>query len=184
MASGENCYRRFLNGEAEAFDELVDLYRDGLIFFINGFLHNIHDAEDIAADTFLELIVHKKRYNFDYSLKSYIYMMARCRALNFLKRSRRIAADDIYENESLLKDEAELADQIITSERNKRLYDAMGSIAEDYRTVLHLIYFENMTYEQAAEVMKKNVKQINNLAYRAKNALRAILVTEDFSYEA
>jgi RNA polymerase sigma-70 factor (ECF subfamily) len=41
--------------------------------------------------------------------------------------------------------------------------------------VVHLIYFENMTYEEAAGVMKKNRKQVDNLLYRAKKELRIIL---------
>jgi len=46
------------------------------------------------------------------------------------------------------------------------------------REVIHLIYFENLSYEEAAKVMKKNKKQIDNLLYRAKSALRTILGKE------
>ena len=43
------------------------------------------------------------------------------------------------------------------------------------RAVVHLIYFEEMTYAEAAKVMKKTVKQVDNLLYRAKKALRITL---------
>ena len=43
------------------------------------------------------------------------------------------------------------------------------------RDLKHLIYFEDMTYEEAAKVMKKNRKQVDNLLYRAKKELRIIL---------
>ena len=43
------------------------------------------------------------------------------------------------------------------------------------RTVVYLIYFENMSYDEAARVMKKSKKQVDNLLYRAKNQLRTIL---------
>ena len=43
------------------------------------------------------------------------------------------------------------------------------------RTAVHLIYFEDMTYEEAARILKKNRKQVDNLLYRAKKELRAIL---------
>ena len=39
----------------------------------------------------------------------------------------------------------------------------------------HLIYFENMTYDEAAKVMKKNRKQVDNLLYRGKKELGIIL---------
>jgi RNA polymerase sigma-70 factor (ECF subfamily) len=40
---------------------------------------------------------------------------------------------------------------------------------------VHLVYFEEMTYAQAAKVMKKSPKQVDNLLYRAKKELRIIL---------
>ena len=43
---------------------------------------------------------------------------------------------------------------------------------------VYLVYFENLTYEQAARVLKKNKKQVDNLIYRAKNKLYEILGNE------
>ena len=52
---------------------------------------------------------------------------------------------------------------------------AVAKLPEDMRVVIHLIYFEEMTYDEAAKVMKKNRKQVDNLLYRAKKELRIIL---------
>ena len=58
------------------------------------------------------------------------------------------------------------------------------SLPEDMRTAVYLVYFEDMTYREAAKVMKKNRKQIDNLLYRAKKELRNILEKDgDFSDE-
>ena len=43
------------------------------------------------------------------------------------------------------------------------------------RAVVHLVCFEDMTYDQAAKVIKKSRKQVDNLLYRAKKELRVIL---------
>ena len=51
----------------------------------------------------------------------------------------------------------------------------MNVKSEDMRAAVHLVFFEEMTYEEAAKVMKKNRKQIDNLLFRAKKELRAIL---------
>ena len=51
----------------------------------------------------------------------------------------------------------------------------MAKLSQDMRVAVHLVYFEEMTYEEAAKVMKKNRKQIDNLLYRAKKELRIIL---------
>ena len=43
---------------------------------------------------------------------------------------------------------------------------------------MHLVYFEEYSYEDAARIMKKNRKQIDNLLYRAKNTLRDMIGEE------
>lgn len=47
-----------------------------------------------------------------------------------------------------------------------------------YREALYLIYFEGMSYLQAAEIMGKTVKQITNIVYRGKASLRGLLERE------
>lgn len=46
---------------------------------------------------------------------------------------------------------------------------------DDMRVVIHLIYFEDLSYDEAGKVMKKSRKQVDNLLYRAKKELRIIL---------
>ena len=72
---------------------------------------------------------------------------------------------------------------IIQVEEKRQLYSAMNKINPDYRTVLHLLYFENMSYDEVAFVLRKSKKQINNLAYRAKQALKAEMKKGGFIYE-
>jgi RNA polymerase sigma-70 factor (ECF subfamily) len=80
MDNGACSYRRFLDGDEEAFDEIVKEYFDSLVFFINGYVSDFQAAEDIAIDTFSDLIVNKKRYNFKVTLKTYLFMLAKSRA--------------------------------------------------------------------------------------------------------
>ena len=46
---------------------------------------------------------------------------------------------------------------------------------------MYLVYFEDMGYRQAAEVMNKNIKQVTNLVYRGKESLRKLLEREGIS---
>ena len=70
MDNGAASYRRFLDGDESGFDEIIGLYHDSLIYFINRYVNNFAAAEDLAADTFMELLVHKKRYSFQSSFKT------------------------------------------------------------------------------------------------------------------
>lgn len=83
MHNGESSYRRFVEGDQSAFDELMDAYRDRLIFFIKGYVGSAEEAQDIAMDTFVEILVHPGRFRFKSSFKTYIYSVARHKAVDF-----------------------------------------------------------------------------------------------------
>ena len=179
MDNGASSYRRFLEGDKEAFQHIVDAYSDGLTFFINRYVQNITVAEDIAIDVFTELIVHPRRYNFSVSLKTYLYMIGRNRALNYLKKQKKHTIVDITEVEDALADEMDLEALILRDERKCLVNEGLKQLPEDMRIVVHLVYFEELSYEDAAKIMGKNRKQVDNLLYRAKSMLRTILKKEE-----
>lgn len=183
MNKGESCYQRFVNGDSGAFSEVLDIYRDNLIFFINRFVKNEDIAEEIAADCFAELIVHPKRYNFSASLKTYLFTIAHHKAVNYIRRSEKIKFLPLDEVRQKSVEYEGFENEIFLDERKKQLNTALFELKEDYRTALHLIYFEEMSYRDAAKVMKKSVKQIDNLVARGKTALRNKLEKEGFVYE-
>ena len=104
MDAAANSYRRFLDGDESAFEEIMQ----GLVFFINGFVHDPHAAEDIAIDAFSDLVVHRHRYNFRVSLKTYLYMVGRSRALDYLRRRRILRFTELSEAHGLADDSAAL----------------------------------------------------------------------------
>ena len=175
MDNGASSYRRFLDGDESAFECIMkELFR-GLVFFIDGFVHDTHAAEDIAIDTFSDLVVHRHRYNFKVSLKTYLYMVGRSRALDYIKHRKVIDFEELSEAHALADETAALEEMVLISDRKRQMNAAIAKLPEDMRVVVHLIYFEEMTYEEAAKVMKKNRKQVDNLLYRAKKELRIIL---------
>lgn len=175
MDNGACSYRRFLNGDEEAFDEIVKEYFDSLVFFINGYVSDLHAAEDIAIDTLSDLVVNKKRYNFKVTLKTYLFMLAKSRAKNHIKHRNIIKFTDLDEAKTVTACELSLDDTLIADEKKRTLYKAIGTLSTDMRIAVYLIYFEEMSYDEAARVMKKSKKQVDNLLYRAKNQLRTIL---------
>lgn len=95
MDNGASSYRRFLEGDQSAFDEILILYKDHLIFFLNGFVHNLTVAEDLAADAFAYLLLHPKRYDFSVSLKTYLFMIGRSRALDWLRHEKHLSPTEL-----------------------------------------------------------------------------------------
>ncbi len=175
MENGASSYRRFLDGDESAFDSIMEEYFDALIFFIDRYVGDIYASEDIAIDTFSDLLVHRSRYNFKVSLKTYLFMIGRSRALNYIKHRKRTAVSDLSESEDLTDDGKSPEETVLSDERKREINSAIRDLPEDMRVAVHLVYFEELSYEEAAKVMQKNAKQIDNLLYRAKNTLRAAL---------
>lgn len=178
MDSGASSYRRFLDGDASAFDEIMNELFRSLVFFIDRYVHDVHAAEDLAIDVFSDLVVHRHRYNFKVTLKTYLFMIGRSRALDYIKHRKRLDVVEISEVQDLSDEAKALEALVLADERKRAVNAAVAGLPEDMRMVIHLIYFEEMNYEEAAKVMKKNRKQVDNLLYRAKKELRSILEVE------
>lgn len=61
MISDETAYRRYLDGEQKAADLLVERYGDALTLYINGYIKDIHEAEDLMIEAFSQLFAKERR---------------------------------------------------------------------------------------------------------------------------
>ena len=181
MDNGASSYRRYLDGEEAAFDRIIKEYFDNLVFFINGYVNDYAAAEDLAVDAFSDLIVHKSRYNFKTSLKTYLFMLGRSRALNYIKRRKILPTTELTEAETISAPSAE--ELYLQDQRKRALYAALSQLEEQQRIAVHLVYLEELSCGDAAKILKKNTKQVYNLLYRAKERLRTILGMEEWNDE-
>lgn len=183
MDTGALCYRRYLDGDESGFDELIHLYHDNLIYFIHRYVKNFEAAEDLAADTFMELIVHKNRYSFQSSFKTYLFSIAKNKAVDYIRHERRFlhfSAEDMpTEYEDALIDYDTVERTVIANDDMEKLRRVIGSLHTDYATFLHLSVFEGLENEEIAKIMKKTRKQITNLAHRSRQALEELLGKEN-----
>ena len=156
MQKDEDLYRQYLSGDETGLDSLMQKYGNSLTLYINGYLHDLHEAEDLMIEAFAYFVA-KKPHIRDGGFRAYLYKSARHLALRCLE------------------------EVIRTKERNRILHLCMSELNQAYREVLYLVYFEDMSYRQAAEVMNKNIKQVTNLVYRGKESLRKLLEREGIS---
>ena len=175
MDNGASSYRRFLDGDESAVGEIMEELFFKLVFFVDRYVHDVHAAEDIAMDAMSDLFVRKHRYNFKVSLKTYVFMLGKSRALDFLRRRRKLGMTELSEAADAVDERADLEEKVLSDERRRELNEAIGRLPEKQQTAVHLVYFEELSYEEAAKVMKLDRKQIDNLLYRAKKELRTVL---------
>lgn len=182
MDNGADSYRRFLDGDKNGLVEIIRDYRDGLTLFINGFSGNICTAEEIVEEVFIKLALKKPVFSGKSSFKTWLYSIGRFTALDILRcnsRRKTLPIDDFYD----ISDEESLETNYIKEEQRITLHKAIKRLNPDYCQVLYLIFFEGFDNSGAAEIMKKTNRQIENLIYRAKKALRSELDREGFIYE-
>ena len=157
MAMDEELYRQYLCGDEAGLVALMKKYGNPLTLYINGYLHDVHEAEDLMIEVFSYLFTKKPRIR-DGGLKAYLYKAARHMALRGRSRRRLFFSLDNLTEEP---DGQTLVEEVVrTKERDRILHFCMAALNPDYREALYLVYFEGMSYLQAAEVMGKSEKQI------------------------
>ena len=183
MDNGASSYRRFLDGDDKGLAEIVRDYRDGLILYLNGVVNNISVAEELMEETFFKIITKKPRFNAKYSFKTWLYTIGRNVAIDYLRHNTKMSDTSFEDLENYVKDEDDLEKLYIIEERKIVVHRALKKLNAEYRQVLWLLYFEGLSNAEAAIIMRKNSRQMKNLVYRAKSALKSQLDKEGFVYE-
>ncbi|MCR5686043.1 MAG: RNA polymerase sigma factor, partial [Lachnospiraceae bacterium] len=117
------------------------------------------------------------------SFKTWLFGIGRNLAHKHLRKKRFTFLpinEEIAENAAYEPDKGIPELELLKNERSMMLYEALRSIHEDYRQALELIYFEEMSSEEVAKVLKKTKKQVYNLVARGKQAMKEALEKAGF----
>ena len=182
MDNGESSYRRFLAGDIEGLHELIGTYHPGLMLYLNSLVQNLHTAEDLTEDTFAELAIKRPAFSGRSSFKTWLYAIGRNQAVMYIRKHSKLDVIPL-ESQEYLADETDLERNYIQGEQKRMVHQALHSLKPDYRQVLYLTYFEDFSNEETARVMWKTNRQIRNLLYNAKKALKSELERRGFQYE-
>ena len=122
----QDLYIKFLDGNQKAFEDIMDKYLEKIIYFIYCFVRNSETAEDLAQDVFVYILMYKEKYNFKCSLKTYLYIIARSKAIDYLRRQKRIVEfkEEYLYRDDLIEDvEKVVFNNIRNQELKKMLFD-------------------------------------------------------------
>ena len=178
----EALYRRYLDGDEDALGELMERYGTKLTLYLDGYLCDLHEAEDLMIEAFAYLIAKRPAIR-DGGFRAYLYQSARHMALRLLhkKRARNCFSLDALTEEPEAR---ELVEETVQSaERARLLRTCMAELHEGYRE-LDIRGLETLEAEGVVEnflsaaVMGKREKQVADLIYRGKIALRKRLEQE------
>ena len=182
MENGAVNYNRFLEGDKDGMTEIIREYKDGLSLYINSFVRNICLSEELMEETFVALVMKKPKFSGKSTFKTWLYAIGRNVTLDYLKKAKKhqiLPVDEMYD----MADEEDIEKEYICEENKIQLYRALAKLKPAYSQVLHLSYLEGFTNSETACIMQRSSRQIENLIYRAKKALREELEKEGFVYE-
>ena len=174
-------YKLFLKGDNDAFNYLIIKHRKMLTNFIMTYVINIEIAEDIAQDSFMYMIINKVEYDFKYSFKTYLYTIAKSRALNYLKREKRT----IYVEDAILNNvnlEGNIENEFIIKENYNALIKTIKKLKNEYQIVIYLYYFQGFKYKEICKILNQSMPKTKMAIHRAKKLLEKF-VKEDNNYD-
>lgn len=137
----------------EYFRYLLDTYSDMLLRLCYNYVRNMTDAEDLAQDTFCELVRSPQDFDSTEHEKAWLLRVAANKCKNHLNSARvRLSAPldkDIIENTAAPSSFGEYE-----SDSDTKVKNAVMSLPDKYRTIIHLYYYEELSIEQIAKVLK------------------------------
>ena len=152
--SDEEILKLYRAGERErAFGELVESYSERLYWHVRGLVGNHEDADDLLQDIFVKVWGALEGFRGDSQLFTWLFRIAVNESLNFLRKQSLRATLGLEKAERVMDNESYFSG----NEIQRLLSVAVSKLPPKQRAVFNLRYFEEMPYEQMAEVLDTSV---------------------------
>ena len=172
-------YKSFLNGNKEAFNQLILRHRKQLTLFIMKYVKKLEVAEDIVQDSFVYMLINKVDYDFKYSFRTYIYTIAKSRTLNYLKNKSKIVSMEDVLTAKYYDEEMNIEEIYIKKEEREKIQKAIKKLKKDYQIVIYLYDFQGFKYREISEILNQSMSKTKMMIHRAKKQLKNILKEEN-----
>lgn len=158
MHTDEELVVLYATGKDEAFDVLLERYKDRLFSYILYHVRNADVAEDIFQETFVKVIVTIRdgRYTESGKFYSWISRIAHNLVIDFFRREKGENTVSTDETEVDLLNNAKLSDRCTQSAMDSEqtfvdLQHLIEKLPDEQREVVQMHYFQEMTFKEIAE---------------------------------
>ena len=170
--SEDRLAERCRNGDTSAFDEIVTRYQLRLFRFAHRLLRSNVEAEDAVQEAFVRAYRAIPAYRPDGYFSSWLYRIA----LNECRRRMRSRKPTVgLEFAPTVSDAPDPQQTALTSERNRRVREAVEGLPDNYRIVMTLFYFEEMPVDQISKAMGISASAVKVRLHRARLMLQKTL---------
>ena len=164
----ERCWK----GDRQAFEVLIREYQRPVYNAAYRILGNPDDAADATQAAFLKVFENLDRYDPSYKFFSWIYRIAINESINQRKKSReQQLLDDNQPAAGGGPDSTAEADDLASG-----IQDGLMALNDDYRTVVVLRHFADLSYRQISEVLEIPEKTVKSRLYSARQLMKDRLV--------
>ncbi len=165
-------------GKVASFKALVERYQKQAYFYARGMVRNSDDAYDLSQEAFVRVYRHLKKFNPAYPFKVWLFHILSNLCKNHLRQKKTrdriiVSSEDV--GESAAPDTAEPDRLFGRSELEGQVWTAIGRLPEKFREIIILSHFQEMSYDQMAEVLEIPRGSVMSRLYYARLKLREIL---------
>lgn len=177
---------RVRDDDTGAFEELVRRYQDRLLTVMYHLVGNRDEADDLAQEVFLRVYRYRKEYHPQAKFSTWLFTIAHHLAQNVYRRRQRkpeaqldLTDSSVLAQQPLENWRASPAPAPDSHLRHQELSQvvqwALARLNERQRLAVVLNKFEDMSYQEIADVMGISVKAVKSLLSRARGQLRELL---------
>jgi len=172
---------RVAQGDTVAFEQLIEVHQARVVRTIVKMLGDELDAEDIAQQVFLRVWNSAHRYQPTAKFTTWLFKITRNLVLNEMRRRKRHPVTALEHEEEghhfqAVDHQAQTPDEsLVTEEIQGAIAQAIESLPEPQRMAIILRRYEEMPYEEIAEVLKISVSAVKSILFRARTELRVQL---------
>jgi RNA polymerase sigma-70 factor, ECF subfamily len=165
---------RCLKGDASAFEPLVARYERPLFAVALRLVANYEDARDVTQNAFIRAYEHLGSFDPERRFFSWIYRIAVNESLNLRRTRRPQEALGIW-----IQVPGGQTEVVEAHETAARVEHALAQLSEDYREVVVLRYFGELSYEEISHAVGVPEKTVKSRLFSARQRLAALLGQEE-----
>jgi len=172
--------RRVQIGDVAAFEDLVNAYKQKAYYVALGFVGNHEDALDLSQDAFVKAFKAIKTFDLNSPFFPWFYKIIKNHCLNYIKKNQRVRNDSLeeLEEETFAQFEDERPDPrdvYADSETRHQLWRAIDRLKPDFREIIIMKHFHNLSYKEIAEALNIPIGTVMSRLFNARQELRELM---------
>jgi RNA polymerase sigma factor (sigma-70 family) len=168
-----------LSGNDRAYKQLMNKYHDAIFSFIYRMIHDREQVEDLTQEAFIKAFASLSSFNDEYAFSTWLYKIATNNCIDYIRKrklqtfsiDKPIEARDSDFTFELSDDSYEADKELISGQRARLLTQAIETLPEKYRKVIHLRHVEERSYEEIARQLRLPIGTVKAHIFRARELL-------------